>query len=134
MDKIQSKLVELSDNLTALSICLADESECYSDIILFLQYDVPMESSNEQYKKLKRVSRECRGLDRETKAERNESLKLILRRLQRFIIKNDRNGSQAMVVYKEAYDMAEAMIHRLNKESHSPISTKFAPYSQKAAL
>jgi hypothetical protein len=46
MDKIQAKMVELADNLPALEVCLLNGLIEYSDIILFLQYDIPIEESS----------------------------------------------------------------------------------------
>ena len=40
MDKTQLKLVELSENITALEICLNNGLMDFSDLILYLQYDI----------------------------------------------------------------------------------------------
>ena len=46
MDKIQKKLEELTENLTALDTCIAIGKLEFTDIILYLQYDIPIEKSN----------------------------------------------------------------------------------------
>lgn len=125
MDKIQTKMVELKNNLGEISNSISkNETEGLSNLILFLQFDIPLEESIKNYNRSSQRNQND-----------NELLKLVLRQLQRYIIKNDINGSQIQVVYKEAYDIAGQMIKRIDRESHKSITaTRFAPYPQKAAL
>lgn len=134
MDEIQAKMVELTDNLPALEVCLLNGLMEYSDIILFLQYDIPIEESNKEYAKLKECLCGYHNSKRYTTEERCEVLSDILHRLQSYIVNCDRNGSQARVVYKKANDVAEQICARLNeKRKIIPVNTKFAHYSERAA-
>jgi len=134
MDKVQAKMVELTDNLPALEVCLLNGLIEYSDLILFLQYDIPIEESSKEYAKLKECLCERHNATRYTTDERCEVLSGILHRLQAFIIRIDKNGSQSRVVYKKANDMAEQICARLNeKRKIIPANTKFVHYSEKAA-
>ena len=134
MDEIQAKMVELTDNLPALEVCLFNGLMEYSDLILFLQYDIPIENNSKEYAKLKECLCDRRNENRYTTSERCEVLSDILHRLQDYIVKCDRNGSQARVVYKKANDVAEQICTRLNeKRKIIPASTKFAHYSERAA-
>lgn len=139
MDKIQVKLVELANNLTALEICLSSGRMDYSDLILYLQYDMPLESNNEEYAALKRTFCNLHSKSLTNFSDRAEALTNILRRLQEFIIEIDKNGSQAQVVYKEANDVAEQICSRLQTQimlttRHKTVIRPIVPYSEKAAL
>jgi uncharacterized protein YicC (UPF0701 family) len=123
MDKTQEKLVELTNNLTALEACIANGSLNHGGLILFLQYDVPLEETCENYAYLKGVIHDLHPQGVEASDDRNKKVVTILRQLQDFIIKNDRNGSQIQVVYKQTLDQIDQICNRLE-----------APYPEKAAF
>lgn len=114
MDKIQRKLVELIDNITALEVCLSNNLVKYADIILYLQYDLPIEDNSEYYKRLKAIFNEIKTDKRYDEYERSRSLKIVLRNMQKYIISIDANENQARIVYKEANDIADEICNRLD--------------------
>ena len=135
MDKIQSKLVELVDNLPALDICLQNERLGYPDIVLFLQYDISLESSCAAYGSLKRTFHSLKYNNQYPTDERNEEVIRIMRRVQEYIVKIDINGSQARTVYKEATDIAEEICNRLQNDGGCTIIHPTVPsYIEKAAI
>ena len=133
MDRIQEKLVELDENLTALEVCLSSGSLSYADLILFLQYDEAIEDHNETFAELKRVYSNPKNESRCTPGERRAAIKTILRDFQSFVEQSDTNGSQTRRVYKEAIDVAEQICERLDSIKITYFHRN-APYSEKAAL
>ena len=134
MDSIQAKLEELSDNLSALEVCILNGELEYGDVAIYLQYDIPLEESSEIYLKLKRIFDEkYNELNRFADDERREALIVVLNRTQQYIQESDINGSQLQsTVFKGAYDMAEIMKTRLTKkENPTPITV---PSFKKAAV
>ena len=128
MDKIQSKLTELTENLTALDVCLKNGMVKYPELILYLQYDIPIEDSSEDYAKMKKVfQNKYRYANRYTTDECSEVLKTILHHVQAFIISIDRDGNQAQTVYKQASDIAEQICVRIDN-GELTVSSNFAPY------
>ena len=134
MDSIQAKLEELSENLSAIEVCLLSGELEYGDIAIYLQYDVPFEDVSDVYPKLKKTfSDKLDELNRFTDGERREALTGVLSRTQQYIIESDKNNSHLQsIVFKDAYDMAEVMKTRLRpKENNAPIQ---APFFRKAAV
>lgn len=149
MDKIQVKMVELINNLSALEVCLAHNSkradaERYGALILYLQWDMPLEDNDQEYAKLKRLYRNSRSLNigYDTEEERYKALKDILLDFQDAVRRNERDGNQLTRVYGDAIKIADEICTRLDKQikrgrvisSFSSVSTNFVPYPQKAAL
>ena len=146
MDKVQVKMVELIDNLTALEVCLSrstdkSDAERYGALILYLQWDMPIEDNDEEYAKLKKLYQNSRNSSIADE-DSCKSLQNILRDFQQSIYQNERNGNQLTRVYKDAIETADAICQRLDKhvrirQPHSfrKVTTQFVPYSlQKAAL
>lgn len=104
----------------------------YSDIILYLQYDIPMERSNSDYKKLKRVFKSLQLEQRVSIHEQNDTLKTILQNVQNHIVDIEKDGNEATKVYKKAYDIAGEIIKRLDKQKQS-LHPLTVPYFKKAA-
>lgn len=113
MDKIQEKLEELAENLTALDTCIAIGKLEFTDIILYLQYDVPIEKSNIIYSYMKESFQNSENSNRYTINERNYGVTSILRQTQSFITRSERDGNMATTVYKDAYDIAGQICDRL---------------------
>ncbi len=132
MDEIQSKLVEFKKNYVAVEVCLDYRMLKYSDIILYLQYDIPMERSNSDYKKLKRVFKSLQLEQRVSIHEQNDTLKTILQNVQNHIVDIEKDGNEATKVYKKAYDVAGEIIKRLDEQKQS-LHPLTVPYFKKAA-
>ena len=134
MDKIQEKLVELVNNYSALDICLKNEKLGYPEIILFFQYDVPLEHSCSTYGCLKRTMNLVdKKLGRHQDSSCYESVIEIMDNLKDFVIKSDINDSQARIVYKQATDIAEEISNRLKSRLNTAHHTT-AHYLEKAAI
>lgn len=111
MDSAQTKLVELSDNLCALEVCLLNGELKYDDVVLYLQYDIPFDEQSEIYTKLKRSFDDGLNYDnRITDVERREALTSILSKTQAHIHDSNVNEGHIDQVFKGAYDMAEEII------------------------
>jgi len=131
MDKTQSKLVELTENLTALEVCLSNGRLGYPELILFLQYDIPLEQSCNEYASMKRVFHDLNPSGPYLDSDRYKKVITIMRNLQDYIVENDRNGNQIRVVYKQATDIAEQICIRLDNEQ--VFANINAHYPEKAA-
>lgn len=116
MDKIQTKLVELVYSLPALEICISYKKIGYPDLIMYLQYDVPLEESCELFGKLKQslCKKDYSDL-RYSFEERKASLKTILNGIESCVDKWNTNGSQANMVYGEAIEIAQQICERLDE-------------------
>lgn len=123
MDKIQKKLVELTENLTALDTCMAIGKLEYTDIILYFQYDIPIEKTNVIYSYMKDAFQGPQNASRYSLDERNEILIFLLRQLQWYITYSEQNGNMASKVYKDAYNVADEICKRLEDQVH-PVSHK----------
>ena len=132
MDKIQEKLVELDENLSALEVCLMNGSLGYTELILFLQDDKPLEENSEMYAKMKKIFCEkFNEYDRCPTEERAEAIKVILHRLEGFIALNNSVINQPHEDYGEAVAVAEKICNLIDarkKPTHQTV-----PYPKKAA-
>ncbi len=135
MDKIHKKMVELIDTLPALEICMSIDKIGYPELIMFLQYDIPLDSNCEMLKKLKVSLCKKDYYDlRYSFDERKVVLKHVLKGVEEYVKKCEKNGNQATVVYKEATDIAKEICKRLDK---STTCMHFRPvhyYPEKAAI
>ena len=108
--RIQTKVADLVENLNAIETTMFTGDMSYSDLILYLQYDMPLESINSEYAKFKDIFADLKETQYNDTAERFYALIRILKNTQHFIIEMDTNGSRCQVVYKEASDVAGSMI------------------------
>lgn len=133
MDKIREKLVELDENLTAIEVCLLNGSLGYTELILFLQYDEPLEEKSEMYVKMKEVfGDKLDRLNRCSTDERAEALKAILSRLKGFVAANNTSENQPQEDYSKAISIAEKICDLLDAQKTPTNET--VPYPKKAAL
>lgn len=132
MDKIQEKLVELDENLSALEVCLMNGSLGYTELILFLQDDKPLEENSETYAKMKKIF--CEKLNDYNRCptdERAEAIKVILHRLEEFVTLNDTAVNQPHEDYSRAVAIAEKICDLIDAKKKTTHQT--VPYPKKAA-
>ena len=135
MDKIQKKMVELIETLPALEICMNMDKIGYPELILYLQYDIPLESDCKVLEKLKVSLCKKDYYDyRYSFDERKEVLEKILNGVEKYVISCEGNGNQAQVIYKEAVDVAKQICKRLNKPAAFMHFHPVHYYPEKAAM
>jgi hypothetical protein len=121
LEKIQEKMTVLLNDLSLIETCLFNKSIDYSEIVVYLQYGVPLDDFD-NFAKMRQSFVNMQIENRETESEKKEALYNILTSTQDFIKVNDVNGSHVQEVFKEAYDVAEE------------IKKLLVPYSKKAAV
>ena len=117
MDKIQQKMSNLLKNIHALEVCLLTGEVDMTDLILYLQYDIPIENSNKIFSSMSSYFQRLYGSTHNKNLENYETLERILRNTQRYIISIDMNGNQAQEVYSKANNVAEKICILIDEES-----------------
>lgn len=117
MDKIQQKMLYLLKNIHALEVCLSAGEVEMPDLILYLQYDIPIENSNKIFSDMSSYFQTLYGSTHNKNLENYETLERILRNTQRYIISIDMNGNQAQEVYSKANNVAEKICILIDEES-----------------
>jgi hypothetical protein len=117
MDKIQQKMSNLLKNIHALEVCLLTGEVDMSDLILYLQYDIPIENSNKIFSSMSSYFQRLYGSTHNNNLENYETLEGILRDARRYIVSIDMNGNQAQEVYSEANNVAEKICILIDEES-----------------
>ena len=135
MDSAQAKMVELSDNLCAIEVCLLSGELKYDDVVIYLQYDIPFDEQSEIYTKLKRsFDNGLNEQNRMTDGERREALTSILTKTQQCINDSNVNNGHIDKVFKGAYDMAEEIKTLLKNPNCFKQTATIEPFFRKAAV
>lgn len=113
---MNEKLTQILNNILTIETCLLTRTLSLSDLILYIQYDIPLEESSDFYSKF---SKSNHFKEQEYIIGNNERIiasRKLLNRIINYIYNIEKDGNKSTVVYKETIDFCKNMINVLNEK------------------